>query len=445
MRNIKLGLSGLLMGLSLLWWAAIGEVPDALNFITVRNYFVQYSGIIAIGVFSVAMVLATRPRWIEPFAGGLDKSYRLHKWLGIGGGVTAIFHWLGANGPKWLVGWGVIERPRRGPRADPETLGAIQRFLGDQREMAEAIGEWAFYAVVLLIAVALIKRIPYRLFAATHRLIAVAYLALVFHSVMLINFSYWMQPIGIVSGLLMLAGVLAALLSLGGRIGRTRQVQGTIEALHYFPDMRIQETVIKLDPDWPGHDGGQFAFVTFDAGEGQHPFTIASAWNPADRRVMFITKALGDYTEYLPDRLRIGDPVTVEGPYGRFTFEDGHERQIWIGGGVGITPFIARMKQLAQAPEDQLIDLFHSTTNLEPAALEKLTADAAGANVNLHVLINDRDGYLTGEKLREAVPDWRSAGIWFCGPAGFGAALRQDLTAHGLSANDFHQELFDMR
>jgi hypothetical protein len=147
MRNIKLGLSGLLIGLSLLWWAAIGEVPDTLNFITVRNYFVQYSGIIAIGVFSVAMVLATRPRWIEPSAGGLDKSYRLHKWLGICGGVAAIFHWLGANGPKWLVGWGVIERPQRGPRADPETLGPIQRLLGDQREMAEAIGEWAFYAV----------------------------------------------------------------------------------------------------------------------------------------------------------------------------------------------------------------------------------------------------------------------------------------------------------
>ena len=445
MRNIKLGLSGLLIGLSGLWWAAIGEIPDTLNFFTVRSYFVQYSGVIAIGAFSVAMVLATRPRWLEPLVGGLDKSYRLHKWLGITGGVTAIVHWLGANGPKWLVGWGLIERPQRGPRTDPESLGAIQRFLGEQREMAEVIGEWAFYAVVLLIAVALIKRIPYRLFAVTHKLIAVAYLALVFHSVMLIKFSYWTQPLGIVSGLLMLAGVFAALLSLGGRIGRKRQVQGTIEALHYFPDMRIQETVIKLAPDWPGHDGGQFAFVTFDPGEGQHPFTIASAWNPADRRVMFITKALGDYTGYLPDRLRIGDPVTVEGPYGRFTFADGHERQIWIGGGVGITPFIARMKQLAQAPEDQRIDLFHSTTSLEPAALEKLTADAAGANVNLHVLIDARDGYLTGEKLRAAVPDWRSAGIWFCGPAAFGAALRRDLTANGLSANDFHQELFDMR
>jgi predicted ferric reductase len=43
-------------------------------------------------------------------------------------------------------------------------------------------------------------------------------------------------------------------------------------------------------------------------------------------------------------------PVTVEGPYDRFDFEDGKRRQIWVGAGIGITPFIVRMKQLAGAP-----------------------------------------------------------------------------------------------
>ena len=40
-------------------------------------------------------------------------------------------------------------------------------------------------------------------------------------------------------------------------------------------------------------------------------------------------------------------PVTVEGPYGCFDFEDAQPRQVWIGAGIGITPFVARMKQLA--------------------------------------------------------------------------------------------------
>src|SRR5690606_33617540 len=102
-----------------------------------------------------------------------------------------------------------------------------------------------------------------------------------------------------------------------------------------------------------------------------------------------------------------------------FTFDDSAARQIWIGGGIGITPFIARMKQLALSPGTQVIDLFHSTTELAPEALAKLTADAAAANVKLHIFIDSRDGFLTGEKLREIVPDWQTASVWFCGPAGF--------------------------
>ena len=42
-------------------------------------------------------------------------------------------------------------------------------------------------------------------------------------------------------------------------------------------------------------------------------------------------------------------------------------------------------------------------------------------------------------------PEWQSANVWFCGPAGFGQTLHQDLIARGLPSEDFHQELFDMR
>jgi predicted ferric reductase len=44
------------------------------------------------------------------------------------------------------------------------------------------------------------------------------------------------------------------------------------------------------------------------------------------------------------------------------------------------------------------------------------------------------------------VPGWREASIWFCGPAGFGEALRHDFAAHGFPAGQrFHEELFEMR
>ena len=81
----------------------------------------------------------------------------------------------------------------------------------------------------------------------------------------------------------------------------------------------------------------------------------------------------------------------------------------------------------------------------DAAALEKMRAEATAAGVRQHVLVDQRDGRLSGERLRAAVPGWRDASVWFCGPAGFGQALRADLVAQGLPADAFHQELFAMR
>ena len=444
MKRIKVLLLAVLLLPTALWLAADTLSPEPLTYFSFRAVFMQYSGVIGIGVMSVAMLLALRPKWLEPHLNGLDKMYRLHKWLGITALVVAIIHWWWAKGTKWMVGWGWLERPARKPMAG-ETLGAIEGWLRSQRGLAESVGEWAFYVAVVLLVLALIKRLPYHWFVKTHKWIAVAYLALAYHSVVLVKLEYWTQPVGWLLAVLLLGGSAAAILSLTGRIGASRRVQGSIVALTEYPALHVLETAIVLEDGWRGHASGQFAFVTSDQREGAHPYTIASAWNPADRRLVFITKALGDHTGRLRERLKIGMPVTVEGPYGCFDFDDAQPRQIWVGAGIGITPFIARMKQLAVTPQARAIDLFHPTADFDQTAIDRLTADAEAAGVRLHLLVDGKDGRLNGERIRAAAPQWRSASIWFCGPPGFGQALRRDFIAHGLPPEHFHQELFQMR
>ncbi|WP_038971795.1 ferredoxin reductase family protein [Bradyrhizobium genomosp. III] len=450
MEKLKRVFWGGLAVLVLLWLIAEPQPFGPGPFFPLRERMVQLSGVLAIVCMSMAMILALRPRWPEAWLGGLDKMYRLHKWLGIAALVTAIIHWLWANAPKWAVGWGLLTRPQRGER--PTIENPIVAFLAGLHGPAEGLGEWAFYGAVVLIALALIQMFPYRLFYKTHRLLAVAYLVLVFHAVTLMKFSYWMSPLGWIVGALLAFGTWAAAVALLRRIGARRQVQGRITALKYYPGVRAIETEIEVPHGWPGHRPGQFAFATSDVSEGAHPYTIASCWNAAEPRIIFITKELGDHTSRLREKLRVGQEVKVEGPYGCFTFDDDCSHQIWIGGGIGITPFVARMKQMAM-PKDipgcsvaQAVDLFHTTTDVDEEALGKLAADARSANVRLHVLIDARHGRLTGERIRETVPQWREASIWFCGPAGFGEALRRDLSAHGFPVEQrFHQELFAMR
>jgi predicted ferric reductase len=49
----------------------------------------------------------------------------------------------------------------------------------------------------------------------------------------------------------------------------------------------------------------------------------------------------GDFTNRLREVVGPGMPARVSRPQGRFDREQGSERQIWIAGGIGITPFLA--------------------------------------------------------------------------------------------------------
>ncbi len=443
MKNIKRSFWGFLIVLTGLWFAADSPISTPFQFFALRSSLINYTGIIGIGVMSVAMILAIRPVFFEPYLGGLDKMYRLHKWLGITGLVFAITHWLWTQAPKWLSGLGLIERPARHGSA-PEQTVAIFQYFQSQRGLAEGLGEWAFYAAVVLIILALVKWFPYRYFFKTHRLLAVTYLALVFHSTVLMKLSYWGGIIAPLMAILMLAGSAAALGVLFRKVGKSRQAVGLVSDLTYHKHIDVLEVTIQLKGRWSGHKAGQFAFIRFNEKEGAHPFTITSSWKD-DGRLFFIIKNLGDYTKTLHNTLKIGTPVKVEGPYGEFTFSSNKPRQIWVGGGIGITPFIARMKHLAKHPDGKIIDLFHTTTVLDEEAIERLKRDALEANIQLHILVDARDGLLDAERISQAVPKWKTSDIWFCGPGGFGRALRRDFTVLGLDTDDFHQELFDMR
>ncbi|WP_019919180.1 ferric reductase-like transmembrane domain-containing protein [Methyloversatilis discipulorum] len=117
MKRIHLALLATLLLPTVLWLAADTLLPEPFTYFSFRSVFMQYSGVIAIGVMSVAMLLALRSKWLEPLLGGLDRMYRLQKWLGIAALVVAILHWWWATGTKWMVGWGWLVRPARKPGA----------------------------------------------------------------------------------------------------------------------------------------------------------------------------------------------------------------------------------------------------------------------------------------------------------------------------------------
>jgi predicted ferric reductase len=442
-RQIKIGFAALLLTLLALWMLSDTTTLAPVSAMGIRTPMVNLTGVLAMGAMSVAMILAIRPESFESLLNGLDKMYRLHKWLGVTGAGLALAHLAFVDLPQLLEAMGAsMPSPHRGgARATVEGFAGV---LFAQRHAAESVGMLALVALLALVAVALIRQVPYRLFVWTHRLLAVVYLALVYHAVVLLPVEYWRAALGVPFGLLLAGGVAGAVLSLVRRVGYVRRTVGTVTAVVPHADNRVLEVAVRLAGRWPGHAAGQFAFVSFDRSEGPHPFTITSAWE-GDGALRFLIKELGDYTRRLPGLLHTGDTVRVEGPYGRFVFDGGLQHQIWVGGGIGITPFVARMEQLAGHRDGRHVDLFYATREPDAAFIALITRIARDAKVRLHVIVEATDGLLDAARIRALVPEWRAADLWFCGPTRFGGALRAGFMTSGMRSEDFHQELFSMR
>lgn len=423
---------------------AVDAVPAAgWSAWSFREHALTLTGLLSFALMSLAMVLATRPVWLERPFGGMDRIYRTHKWAGILSVGLAALHWLVEMSDEAIKAlWG------REGRLTREHGGSV---LEAMRDVAEEAGEFAIYALLAMLALTLWKRFPFTPWRYLHKAMPALYLGLAFHAAFLAPIGYWTQPVGLVLGLLITAGAAASAVALLGRIGIRRRVGGVVESVRE-PAPGLTEVVCALDKRWRGHCPGQFAFVTFDRLEGSHPFTIASA-DRGDRRISFEIKALGDYTQRLAQRLQPGQAVQVEGPYGCFHLPPaGRKRaQAWIAGGIGITPFLAWLDALQSAPEEAPVaDLYYCVRDRDADPfvdrIERLCARLP--SLRLHVISSAHREVLNatalGERMRKRA-DGAVTDIWFCGPQGLADSLRRGLRECGKARFRFHQEAFEMR
>lgn len=443
---MKTLLGGLIALVILAWGLQIIVAPMSGNPLWVmREEVLLLSGLLSFAMLSLACLLAARPLWLERPLGGLDRMYRTHKWAGILATAFAVLHWI----DKEIVGDALKAGIGRAGKVAREHLPGL---LEPMRHVAKDVGEWGFYALLALVAVALARRLPYRPWRFTHQVMPLLYLALAFHALLWAPKGWWLQPVGLLLALLAVAGTYGSVLALAGRIGRQRQASGRISALeHTAPD--IISVRCQLDGRWRGHRPGQFVFATFHAEEGAHPFTLASA-DRGDGCIELQIKALGDYTRALAQRLQVGQSVRIEGPYGRFTLPRarGRTRQIWIAGGIGVTPFLSWLESLQSRPERApAADLHYCTRDRETdpfvTRLQALCATLPGIRLQVH---GERQGErIDAGKILEAEPARPAqrtlTDIWYCGPQGLADKLKAELRPLLPGRLRFHQEAFQMR
>ena len=288
--------------------------------------------------------------------------------------------------------------------------------------------------MIALVVVSLLAVVRYERFKVVHRLAPVIYLMGWLHALCLLPRIGVMTPVGLTLLLGGGLGALGACYSLFGRVGQNARHQGTVLTLTPL-DERTLEIRIALATALRHYNPGQFAFFDF-AGRGEpHPYTLVDV--SADGLTLTLAvRALGDHTRWLHRHLKVGDAVIVTGPYGAFALPD-PAPALWMGAGIGITPFVAWLEALVRRGEKR-----PGTTLLQCAP----TAEAAPYHSRLADLCRrvgiDYRLHLESERGRldlAALGERQHTPVWFCGPE----PMAHTLDAH--LATPLHRELFRFR
>jgi len=196
------------------------------------------------------------------------------------------------------------------------------------------------------------------------------------------------------------------------------------------------------------HRAGQFLFVRFPSDKDlneSHPFTISSA--PAEDVLRLTIKASGNFTRDLFAKLKEGADAIIEGAYGMFNYKTGGLKQIWIAGGIGLTPFLSFVRDM-DGDLRHNVDLYYTVRHPEEAIfVNELEAGAAkNPRLKVHIRYSSKDGSLTIEDIvKNAGGNVSGHDVYLCGPLPMMQAFEKKFLDLGLPKNNIHYEEFNFR
>jgi len=399
----------------IIWFAPLAAARDPVAL------FSQYIGSAALILMGINQFLATRAPGLETVFGPLDRIYVLHKWLGVIAMVCLGLH-------------DIIDAEMNGLRGGP--LAGI----------AEDIGEVSLYGLLILVLASVITFIPYHLWKWSHRLIGIFFVMGAFHFFFIEKPFSNFDPLGLYISAFCILGIVSYLWMSLLRATAPRGHDYNVASVRHLGG--LTEVVLKPKGRGLRHKPGQFAFLALK-GSGlseEHPFTLSAAPRE-DRTLRFSIKDLGDYTRRLHRELKVGMEAAVSGPFGHFSMPSGRDPQVWIGAGVGVTPFLAFAESL-KATETGPVKLYYCVRERDdiPYAVDlERIAEEAG-NLEL-IVVNTNEGVrLTLDRVAADLGgNLREAHVFFCGPVAMRKALRNGLVLKGLRGSRFHFEHFEMR
>ena len=134
------------------------------------------------------------------------------------------------------------------------------------------------------------------------------------------------------------------------------------------------------------------------------------------------------------------------GPFGGFDYTRGGNDQIWIAGGIGVTPFLSWIRAM-DTSFDRTVDFYYSLAHeAEALYLDEIEAAAVRhPGFRPHVVITEREGYLTAERTANGRRSGIDVWVYMCGPPAMAKSLAKGFGRLGVPRSQIRWEQFDAR
>lgn len=408
-----------------------GLYDSFLSFI-IKNQGEFYSTLLMF-MLCFNILLATRLKFLENIFSGLDKVYVVHKYTGYFSILLLILH---------------------------DNLIHESRFQGfGFFSFAKDIANPLFYAFLISIFISAlpnipyinkILNIPYHIWKYTHYLMGFLFFFGAYHSVGVQSFTFSNNILSTYMYLIYNIGIIAFIYKTFLYNFLKRKYKYKVSGLKYFEESQTLEIILENKEENPKkyleNKAGQFAFFTFkEKGlEETHPFTISNTFNQ-NKELRLSIKSLGDWTSILKDKIKVETNVSVDGPYGYFLSKKENDNlEIWISGGIGITPFLAMLQDYKKQNNlnKKIVFVWTVKDGKEAIYKEEIEKDLPE---NIEFILHDtsKNGFFKFENILNKIIDKNNTSIYICGPAPMREAIINNAKLSGLK--DFHFEMFNFR
>jgi predicted ferric reductase len=384
----------------------------------------QILGLVGMVMFSINLILAGRFKFLGKYFHGLDKVYANHSRLGAISFSLLLFH------PLFLV-----------VKYITFSLKQAALFFVPFVSFPITWGIISLLIMIILISFTFYIKLKYNVWKMSHKFMVLAFFFAVLHTIFISsdvsrnNFlKYYILSFAFVGLVVSIRQVLLNkffIKKFKYNVKNINQLNSDILEI----EMEKQDKKMDFKP-------GQFAFFSFQ-GEGvsaeSHPFSISSS-NVEDN-LKITVKNLGDYTALLGN-LKQGNSVLIDGPYGDFSYKKvDNKNQIWIAGGIGITPFFSMANSL---DDGYKVDLYYSVKENKEAVYIKEFEEITQKNTNFKFnLWNATEkGYINSGLILNLSKGLDGKDIFLCGPPMFMESLKNQFLSLGVDIKKIHYENF---